>query len=103
MTSFNVTQSGNSAKKTTSDEEIHIERKGRDPRAVRELVRQVKKASGGVSDPWNPGKGSISNSFWNIEATRALSGSLLKLTDRFRATYNQGFIDQLGNVFYGLR
>ena len=100
MTSFNVTQSGNSAKKTTSDEEIHIERKGRDPRAGRMISD---KGCGWENDPWNPKKGSISNSFWNIEATRALNGSLLKLTDRFRATYNQGFIDQLGNVFYGLR
>ena len=32
LKSFNITQSGNAAKKTTSDEEIHLERKGRDPR-----------------------------------------------------------------------
>ena len=59
LTSYNITQAGNAAKKTTSDEEIHFERKG-----------------------------SISNSFWNIEATRGLTSSRLKLTDRFKATYS---------------
>ena len=59
LTSYNITQAGNAAKKTTSDEEIHFERKG-----------------------------SISNSFWNIEATRGLTSSRLKFTDRFKATYS---------------
>ena len=71
-------------------------------------VRSATKAVGGGNDLWNPEKGSISNSFWNIEAKRGLTSSQLKLTDRFRATYSHGFLDhptdgtRYGIVFHGL-
>ena len=52
-------QAGTLAKKTTADKEIDLTRKA-----------------------------TISNSFWNIEATRGLVSTKLTLTDRFKVTYS---------------